>query len=203
MQLLSEAPARRAPRPRNAVGDLFVSRVVAFPDKHFALAVGKIEESGIELITGSEAEELLRKMERAKGIALRAEKSNEIWEVENWGEHQWVEQVLAEIAFAKAMKVQRVPECNGSVAGCRVRRAVNGLVLVPSDNDEDIFIAVKVETTKRQASILGWLLGSEGKVPQFYQKNCWVIPAETLHDIETLPGKEGLRIRPSVQELSP
>jgi hypothetical protein len=191
---------------RNAAGDLFVSRVVAFPDKHFALAIDKIEKSGIEVIMGSEAEELLRKMEQAKGIALRAEKSNEIWEVENWGEDQWVEQVLAEIAFAKAMKVQHVPERNklsGSVAGYRVRRGATGLVLVPSDNDEDIFVAVKVETTKRQASILGWLLGSEGKVPQFYQKNCWVIPAEHLHDMETLPGKEGLRTMPPFQELSP
>ena len=191
---------------RNAVGDLFVSRVVAFPEKDFAIAVDKIEERGIELIMGSEAEELLRKMEQAKGIALRAEKSNEIWEVENWGEDQWIEQVLAEIAFAKAMKVQHVPECNklcGSVAGYRVRRAPNGLVLVPSDNDEDIFVAVKVETTKSRATVVGWLLGSEGKVPQFYQRNCWVVPAETLHDMETLPGKERLRTMPPFQELSP
>jgi hypothetical protein len=189
---------------RNAAGDLFVSRVMAFPDKHFALAMGKLEECGVDLIMGSEAEELLRKMEQAKGNTLRAEKSNEIWEVENWGQDEWVEQALAEIAFAKAMKVQHVSECNklyGSVAGYRVRRAANGLVLVCSDNDEDIFVAVKVETTKRQASFLGWLRGSEGKVPQFYQKNCWVIPAEILHDIETLPGKE-LRTVPPSQELS-
>jgi hypothetical protein len=191
---------------RNAVGDLFVSRVVAFPDKHFAHAVDKLEESGIELIMGSEAEELLHKMEQAKGIALRAEMRKEIWDVENWGQDEWAEQVLAEIAFAKAMKVQRIPECNnlrGSVAGYRVRRAASGLVLVPSDNDDDIFVAVKVETTKRQANVLGWLLGSEGKVPQFYQKNCWVIPAEALHDMETLPGKEGLRTMQPSQELSP
>jgi hypothetical protein len=191
---------------RNAVGDLFVSRVVAFPEKDFAIAVDKIEESGIELIMGSEAEELLGKMEQAKGIALRAEVRKEIWDGENWGQDEWAEQVLAEIAFAKAMKVQRVPECNnlrGSVAGYRVRRAASGLVLVPSDNDDDIFVAVKVETSKRQANVLGWLLGSEGKVPQFYQKNCWVIPAEALHDMETLPGKEGLRTVPPSQELSP
>ena len=54
---------------RNAVGDLFVSRVVAFPDSDFAIAVDKIEESGIELIVGSEAEELLCKMEQAKEVA--------------------------------------------------------------------------------------------------------------------------------------
>jgi hypothetical protein len=76
-------------------------------------------------------------------------------------------------------------------------------VLVPSDNDDDIFVAVKVEITKRQASIVGWLLGSEGKVPQFYQKNCWVIPAEALHDMETLPGKEELRTMPTYRKLSP
>jgi hypothetical protein len=103
------------------------------------------------------------------------------------------------------MKVQHVPECNkfcGSVAGYRVRRAADCLVLVPSDNDEDIFVAVKVETTKRQASILGWLLGSEGKVPQFYQKNCWIIPPEALHDLKKLPGKKGLRAMPPYQEPS-
>jgi hypothetical protein len=30
-----------------------------------------------------------------------------------------------------------------------MRRAPNGLVLVPSDNDEDIFVAVRVENEKR------------------------------------------------------
>jgi hypothetical protein len=53
--------------------------VVAFPDADFAIAVDKIEKSGIELIMGSEAEELLRKMEEAKGSTLRAEKGKEIW----------------------------------------------------------------------------------------------------------------------------
>jgi hypothetical protein len=184
---------------RNSVGDLFVSRIVSFPDGDFATAIDKIEKSGIELIMGFEAEELLRKMEQVKGIALRAEKSKEIWEVENWGEDEWAEQVLAEIAFAKAMNVQHVPQCNklcGSVAGYRVRRAPNGLVLIPSDSDGDIFVAMKVEKAKGMACVEGWLRGSEGKVSQFYQKNCWVIPPEALHDMEELPGKEGLRVRP-------
>lgn len=44
-----------------------------------------------------------------------------------------------------------------------------------------------------RAFVLGWLRGSEGKLPQFYQKNCWVIPPEALHDMEKLPGKERLR----------
>jgi hypothetical protein len=60
-------------------------------------------------------------------------------------------QALAETAFAQAMNVQYVPERNnlyGIVAGYRVRRAPNGLVLVPSDSDEDIFVAVRVERTK-------------------------------------------------------
>ena len=94
--------------------------------------------------------------------------------------------VLGKIAFAKAMNVQHVPECNklcGSVAGYRVRRAPNGLVLVPSDNDQDIFVAVKVEKAKGMACVEGWLRGSEGKLSQFYQKNCWIIPPEALHDI--------------------
>jgi hypothetical protein len=67
------------------------------------------------------------------------------------------------------------------------------LVLVPSDSDEEIFAAVRVGPTRREARVLGWLRGSEGKLPQYYQKNCWVIPPEALHDMEKLPGKERLR----------
>jgi hypothetical protein len=47
--------------------NLFVSRVVAFPDGDFATAVDKIKQSGVELIVGSEAKELLGKMEQVKG----------------------------------------------------------------------------------------------------------------------------------------
>ena len=43
--------------------------------------------------------------------------------------------------------------------------------------------------SKEEAEVLGWLRGSEGKIPAFYQKDCWVIPAEALHHIEDLPGK--------------
>jgi hypothetical protein len=191
---------------RNAVGDLFVSRIVFFPHSDFATAADEIKQSGAELIVGSEAKELLCKMEQVKGVVPQADKIKEIWEVENWGDDEWAEQVLAEIVFSKAMNVQYFPDCKklcGSVAGYRVRRAANGLVLLPSDNDEDIFVAVRVETTKREACVLGWLRGSEGKLPQFYRKNCWVIPPEALHDMEELPGKERLRAMPPFQELSP
>jgi hypothetical protein len=51
---------------------------------------------------------------------------------------------------------------------------------------------VSVEKTKRWVDVLGWLRASEGKLPQFYQKNCWIVPREALHDIEELPGKERL-----------
>ena len=89
---------------------------------------------------------------------------------------------MAEMAFADAMNVQYVREClDGNDAGYRVRRAPNGLVLVPSDSEEDIFVAVRVERTKRGAYLLGWLRGAEGKLPQFYQMNCWVIPPDALH----------------------
>jgi hypothetical protein len=113
---------------------------------------------------------------------------------------------LAEIAFSKAMNVEYVFDFDrsklcGSIAGYRVRRAPNGLVLVPSDSDDDIFRAVS--NTKGEANVLGWLRGSEGKLPQFYQKNSWVIPPEALHDMEELPGKEGLQAMPPFQELSP
>jgi hypothetical protein len=191
---------------RNADGDLFVSRMVSFPDRDFASAVDKIKQTGVGLIIGSEAKELICKMEQVKGVAPRPDKAKEIWEVENWGEDEWIEQVLAEVALAKAINVQHFPGCNArceSVAGYRVRRAPNGLVLVPSDNDEDIFVAVRVDRIKKGARVLGWLRGSEGKVSQFYQKNCWVIPPEALNDMEELPGKEGLRAMPPFQELSP
>jgi hypothetical protein len=199
---------------RNAAGDLFVSRVGACPHSDFAAAVDSIKPSGAELILGPEAKELLCKMEQVKGITPRADfkeiwevEFKEIWELENWGKDEWVEQVVAEVVFAKVMNVQYVPDSDnrrGRVAGYRVRRTPNGLVLVASDSDEDIFVAVRVEPTKRAARVLGWLRGSEGKVSQFYQKNCcWVIPPEALHDVEKLPGKEGLRAMPPFQEQSP
>jgi hypothetical protein len=186
---------------RNAVGDLFVSRVVALPYGDFAAAVDNIKQSGAELILGSEAKELLCKM----GVAPRTDELMEIWEVENWGEDEWIEQAMAELAFSKAMNVQYFPNVNElhrSVAGYRVRRAPNRLVLVPSDNDEDIFVAVRVERTKGGACVLGWLRGSEGKVSQFYQRNCWVIPPEALHAMEELPGKKQLQAMPPYQEPS-
>jgi hypothetical protein len=191
---------------RSAVGDLFVSRMFTCPERDFATAVDNIKRSGAELILGSEAKDLICKMEQMKGIAPRADKTGEVWEIEDWDRNEWKEQTLAEVAFSRAMNVQYVfddKDLSGNVAGYRVRRSPNGLVLVPSDNDEDIFVAVRVETTKRGAYVLGWLRGSEGKLPHFYQKNCWVIPAEALHDMEKLPGKEGLRAMPPFQELSP
>ena len=57
---------------RNAAGELFVSRIVALPDRDFATAIDNINEWGAELILGSEAKELLCKMEKVEGIDLRA-----------------------------------------------------------------------------------------------------------------------------------
>ena len=188
---------------RNAVGDLFVSRVGALSYGDFATAVDNIKQSGIELIVGSEAKELLCKMAQVKGVAPRPDKIQEIWEVENWGDDEWIEQTRAEVVFAKAMNIRYEPDrrnLKGVVAGYRVRRAPNGLVLLPSDSDEDVFVAVSVEKTKRWACVLGWLRASEGKLPQFYQKNCWIVPPEALHDIEELPGKERLQVMPPNQE---
>ncbi|MGA8159119.1 MAG: hypothetical protein WB822_23525, partial [Rhodoplanes sp.] len=107
---------------RNAVGDLLVSGIVAFPEGDFATAVDNIKQNGVELILGPEAKELLRKMEQVKGVAPRTDKIKEIWELENWGDDEWAEQVLAEIVFAEAMNVHYVPERNklyGYVAGYR------------------------------------------------------------------------------------
>jgi hypothetical protein len=188
---------------RNTMGELFVSNIVICPHDDFPAAVDDMKQKGFELILEAEAEELLCRLERVKGIALRTDKSKEIWKVENWGKDKWVEQTMAELGFAKAMNVQYVPDptnLNGVVVGYRVRCAPNGLVLVPSDCDEDIFVAVRVEARKRAAFVLGWLRGSEGKLPQFYQKNCWVIPPEALHAMEKLPGKERLRAMPQYSE---
>jgi hypothetical protein len=145
-------------------------------------------------------------MQQVKGFAMPATESKEIWEVEDWGYEEWFEQFLAEVAFSMFMNVQYTfdgNKHNRSVAGYRVRRAPNGLVLVPSDSDEEIFVAVRTDATKREACFLGWLSGSEGKLPQFYEKNRWVIPPEALHAIEELPGKERLQAMPPFQAMPP
>jgi hypothetical protein len=64
---------------RDAVGDLFVSRIIALPEGNFATAVDKIKQSGVVLILGSEAKELLCKMEQVKGVAPETDKIKEIW----------------------------------------------------------------------------------------------------------------------------
>jgi hypothetical protein len=175
---------------RNAAGELFVSRIISCPQGDFATAVDEIKHNGMGLISGPKAKELLCKLEQAKGIAPRADKPKEIWELENWGRNEWLEQASAEIVFAHAINVPYVCDASnlkGVVAGYRVRRAQNGLVLVPSDGDEEIFVAITIDS--EWANLLGWLRGSEGKVPKFYKKNCWIIPPEALHDMKKLPGK--------------
>jgi hypothetical protein len=78
------------------------------------------------------------------------------------------------VAFAMAMNVEHNLErnnLNGKIAGYRVRRAQNGLVLVPADGDEEIFVGVKWNKNKEMAEVLGWLRGSEGKTAAFYHNN--------------------------------
>jgi hypothetical protein len=91
-------------RRRNTDGDLFVSRLVNCPQADFATAVEEIKKLGMGPIQGSDAEELLCKIEQVTGTILRADKE-EIWEVEEWGPDEWVEQTAAETAFAIAMNV--------------------------------------------------------------------------------------------------
>ena len=190
---------------RNAIGELFVSEIVSCPHDDFPTAVDRMKQQGCELILGSEAKELLCKLERVKGIAPRPDKPKEIWEVQSWGCEEWVNQTRAELIFAQVMNVHYVPDehiFNGNVAGYRVRCAQDGLVLIPSDSDENIFVAVRIieELGEVLGEVQGWLRGSEGKLPQFYQKNCWIIPPEALHDMEELPGKERLLAMPPYQE---
>jgi hypothetical protein len=97
-----------------------------FPRRRFRNAVDKIKQSGVELIVGSEAKQLLGKMEQMKGVLPQTDNIEEIWEVENWGEDEWTEQVLDEFAFCKAMNVQFFPDSdNRRGAGYRMRRAPN------------------------------------------------------------------------------
>jgi len=49
---------------RNGVGDLFVSEIVSCRQSDFATAVQDIKQSGVEVVLGSEAKELLSKMEQ-------------------------------------------------------------------------------------------------------------------------------------------
>jgi hypothetical protein len=179
---------------RNVIGELFVSRIFVCPHDDFSSAIDDTKQKGIGLILGAEAEELLCRFQRAIGIVPRADKIKEIWQLENWGSGEWAEQALVEMVFAQVMNIKYKPDdsdLKGIVAGYRVRRAPNGLVLLATDSDEDIFVAARRET-KQSIRVLGWLRGAEGKLPQFYQKNYWVIPPEALHPMETLPGKERL-----------
>ena len=59
---------------RNTDGDLFVSRLVNCPQADFATAVEEIKKLGMGPILGSDAEELLCKMEQVTGTVLRADK---------------------------------------------------------------------------------------------------------------------------------
>jgi hypothetical protein len=127
------------------------------------------------------------------------DRNQKIWQLEDWGPDEWKEQTRAEMAFAIAMDIEftlDTTELDGRVADFRVRRAPNGLILVPADSDDDIFVAVKVDVPKAVCVLLGWLRGREGKVPQFYRGNRWVVQQDALHDMEDLPNRERLRSMP-------
>ena len=151
----------------NAADDLFVSKVTTFDAPDFATAVEHIKQHGPDLVLGSEARELLGKMAKL-GLVPPADplkNDEEIWELENWDKDEWFEQTASEMVFAIGMNIQHVPEVDnpdGNVAGYRVRRAPNGLVLVPADNDDDVYVAVTVDRDTRSGCIIGWLRGSEG-----------------------------------------
>src|SRR5262249_22420251 len=89
-------------------------------------------------------------------------------------------------------------------AGYRVRRVSDNLVLAPSDSDDDIIVAVRVEDVSVAATVsvnvLGWLRGSDGKLPQFYHRDRWIVPLEALRDLAEIPGKEKLEAMSPYQE---
>ena len=189
----------------NAADELFITGVRFSHQPDFATAVEDIKQHGPDLILGSEAKELFGKMEKL-GLVPRGDpmkNDEEIWQLEDWAENEWAEQGAAELTFAIAMDVQHELDANqhdGNVAGYRVRRAPVGLVLVPADNDDDVYVGVQVDAAARGGRIRGWLRGSEGKVPQYYRNGRWIIPLEALHDMEDLPGKERLQAMPPFQE---
>jgi len=120
-------------------------------------------------------------------------KTKKVWEVEKWDRAQWIEQTIAELAFTKRMGMGFLPSVDdfiGSVVGYVVRRASMGcLVLVPSDRDDDVFVAVAVRE-EPYARCLGWLRGSEGKRPEFYNTDRWSIDPKALHSMDDLPAVE-------------
>jgi hypothetical protein len=61
---------------RNAIGELFVSEIVGCPHDDFPTALDDLQQQGFELVLGSEAKELLCKLEQV-GIAPRADKPKE------------------------------------------------------------------------------------------------------------------------------
>jgi hypothetical protein len=63
---------------RNTDGDLFVSKLVNCPQADFAAAVEEIKETGADLILGSDAEELLWKMEQVIETVLRTDKKKNL-----------------------------------------------------------------------------------------------------------------------------
>jgi hypothetical protein len=85
---------------RSAVGDLLVCRVLTCPEDDFATAVDSIKQRGLELILGSEAEELFCKLERVKCVAPSPE-IQETWDDLNWGDKEWAWQVLLKLPFPK------------------------------------------------------------------------------------------------------
>jgi hypothetical protein len=54
-------------RRRNAIGELFVSRIVVCPHDDFSSAVDDTKQKDIGLILGAEAEELLCRLNERKG----------------------------------------------------------------------------------------------------------------------------------------
>jgi hypothetical protein len=110
-----------------------------------------------------------------------------IWELQSWGHAEFTEQAVAEIAFAKVMGVHYQAICphelNGmTIAGYRVRRAP--LVLVPDDRDDDLFVAVRPDIPNKQAMVLGWLRGGDGKRPEYFRGDHWLIPDGALTPME-------------------
>jgi hypothetical protein len=125
-----------------------------------------------------------------------------IWQLQNWEHKEFAEQACAEIAFAKAMGVPRglrdFPDhkvLDGQViAGYRVRRAPDGLVIIPSDDDNEKIVAVLADIENKRATVLGWITAREAKHPKYHRLDgfeYWIVPPEDLRtDFPELEGRQ-------------
>lgn len=107
-----------------------------------------------------------------------------------------IEGALGELALAKYLNTYysgkgffRGPD----LPGLQVRTAAGSshrLILHPGDSDGDVFVLVVGQPPTYR--VVGWIVGREGKLPQFWDepvrgRPAFFVPQEALNPIELLP----------------